>query len=180
LVKTLEGKLLNLRIAEKEDLQLLASWTNDLEFFGQYDPVVQQSKAEVEKRLDTSQQDDREFIIEKKDGTKIGLITHFRLGKQLEIGFALLPTERKKGYCTEAVNIMVDYLFLAKNDVRIQAETHVDNAPCQRVLEKAGFQKEGRLRKSYFIRGEWKDLFMYSILREEWKKPKILVGKEQK
>jgi RimJ/RimL family protein N-acetyltransferase len=180
LVRTLEGKLLNLRIAEKEDLQLLANWTNDLEFFGKYDPVVQQSKAEVEKRLDTSQQDDTDFIIEKKDGTKIGLITHFRFGKQLEIGFALMPTERKKGYCTEAVNIMVDYLFLAKNDVRIQAETHVDNAPCQRVLEKAGFQKEGRLRKSYFIRGEWKDLFMYSILREEWKKPKILVGKEQK
>jgi len=180
LVKTLEGKLLNLRIAEKEDLQLLASWTNDLEFFGEYDPVVQRSKAEVEKRLDTSQQDDRDFIIEKKDGTKIGLITHFRLGKQLEIGFALMPTERKKGYCTEAVNIMVDYLFLAKNDARIQAATHINNTPCQRVLEKAGFQKEGTLRKSYFIRGEWKDLFMYSILREEWKRPRILVGKEQK
>jgi ribosomal-protein-alanine N-acetyltransferase len=179
-VKTLEGRILNLRIAEKEDLQVFASWINDLEFVGEYDPIIQQSKAEVEKRLDSQQQDDREFIIEKKDGTRIGFITYFRFGKQLEIGFALIPTERKKGYCTEAVNIMIDYLFLAKNDVRIQAAANVDNEPCQRVLQKAGFQKEGRLRKSYFIRGEWKDLFMYSILREEWKRPRILVGKEQK
>ena len=180
MVKTLEGRLLNLRIGEKEDLQVFANWINDLEFLGEYDPVIQQSKAEVEKRLDSQQQDDREFIIEKKDGTKIGFITHFTFGRQLEIGFALIPSERKKGYCIEAVNIMVDYLFLAKNSVRIQAATNVDNGPCQRVLEKAGFQKEGRLRKSYFVRGEWKDLFMYSILREEWKKPRILGGKEQK
>jgi len=110
----------------------------------------------------------------------IGFVTHFRFGKQLEIGFALIPTERKKGYCTEAVNIMVDYLFLAKDDVRIQAETNVDNRPCQRVLEKAGFRKEGRLRKSYFVHGEWKDLFVYSILREEWKEPKILNRKQKK
>ena len=178
MVKTLEGKLLNLRLAEKEDVQVFTNWISDLEFLGKYDPVIQQSKAEVEKRLINPQQDDREFIIEKKDGTKIGFITHFTFGRQLEIGFALIPSERKKGYCTEAVNIMVDYLFLAKNDVRIQAATNVDNEPCQRVLEKAGFQKEGRLRKSYFVRGEWKDIFMYSILREEWKKPRILDGKE--
>jgi ribosomal-protein-alanine N-acetyltransferase len=179
-VKTLEGRLLNLRVAEKEDSQVFTNWINDLEFLGEYDPVFQQSKAEVEKRLDNPQQDDREFIIEKKDGTKIGFITHFTFGRQLEIGFALTPTERKKGYCTEAVNIMVDYLFLAKNHVRIQAATNVENIPCQRVLEKAGFQKEGRLRKSYFVRGNWEDLFMYSILREEWKKPTILTAKEQK
>jgi RimJ/RimL family protein N-acetyltransferase len=42
------------------------------------------------------------------------------------------------------------------------------------VLEKADFKKEGVLRKSAFIRGEWRDLLLYSILREEWKEPKIL------
>jgi len=92
----------------------------------------------------------------------------------------LAPSERRKGYCTEALNIMVDYLFLSKKTVRVQAATNIDNIPCQKALEKAGFRKEGRLRKSYFVRGNWVDLFMYSVLREEWKNPKILVGKEQK
>jgi RimJ/RimL family protein N-acetyltransferase len=41
-------------------------------------------------------------------------------------------------------------------------------------LEKAGFKKEGQLRKAAFIRGDWRDLFIYSILKEEWKEPKML------
>lgn len=43
-----------------------------------------------------------------------------------------------------------------------------------RVLEKAGFTKEGLIRKSVFIRGEWRDGILYSILREDWKEPRIL------
>ncbi len=50
----LEGRLLNLRIAEREDLQVFANWINDLEFLGEYDPVIQQSKADVEKGLTIS------------------------------------------------------------------------------------------------------------------------------
>jgi RimJ/RimL family protein N-acetyltransferase len=30
------------------------------------------------------------------------------------------------------------------------------------------------VRKRIFVRGEWKDEFLYSILREEWKEPRIL------
>jgi RimJ/RimL family protein N-acetyltransferase len=69
---------------------------------------------------------------------------------------------------------MVDYLFLSNSLIRIQALTDTRNLPSQRVLEKAGFKKEGLLRKTAFMRGDWRDLFIYSILREEWKEPKIL------
>jgi RimJ/RimL family protein N-acetyltransferase len=64
---------------------------------------------------------------------------------------------------------MVDYLFLSKDTVRIQAQTDVRNVASQKILEKVNFKKEGTLRKSLFIRGEWRDSFLYSILREEWK-----------
>lgn len=69
---------------------------------------------------------------------------------------------------------MVDYLFLHKSIVRVQAETHPDNLASQRVLEKAGFQKEGSIRQSFFSRGVYRDTAMWSILRQEWKAPKIL------
>jgi len=69
---------------------------------------------------------------------------------------------------------MVDYLFLSKDVVRIQALTDVRNKASQRVLEKTGFQKEGVLRKVGYVRGKWADACVYSVLREEWKKPKIL------
>jgi RimJ/RimL family protein N-acetyltransferase len=69
---------------------------------------------------------------------------------------------------------MVDYLFLSKDIACIQATTDVGNVASQQVLEKTGFKKEGTMRKRFFSNGEWKDTVMFSILREEWKEPKIL------
>ena len=173
----LEGKNVNLRIVEKEDLPLLSEWFNKLEVFGEYNPLHQMSKTEVEKIFE-SPHEEKLFIIEKKDGSKIGFITHFYVlhvaGRQLEIGYSLLPNERGKGYCSEAVKIMVDYLFLSKDVGRIQAQTDPRNIGSQKVLEKVGFKKEGTLRRSFFTRGEWRDAYSYSILREEWRAPKIL------
>ena len=176
----LEGKNVNLRIMEKEDLPLFVEWLNEPEVLGEYNPLRQVSRTEVEKRHEKDNSEQGEFIIEKKDGSKIGFIAHFHvlhLGtgtKQLEIGYILVPSERGKGYCTEAVNAMVDYLFLSKESRRIQAQTDLRNVASQKVLEKVGFKKEGTLRKNFFRRGEWRDTYLYSILREEWKEPKIL------
>jgi RimJ/RimL family protein N-acetyltransferase len=175
----LEGKLVNLRAVEKEDLPLLAEWVNNLEFAGEYVNLRQFSKSEVEKEFTTENKHEfKDFIIEKKDGTKVGWISHFYVlhpaGRLLEIGYTILPGERGKGYCTEAVNVMVDYLFLSKDMMRIQATTDTRNLASQRVLEKAGFRREGTLRKTGFVRGEWVDDYLYSMLREEWKEPRIL------
>jgi len=175
-LQLLEGKNVNLRIVEKEDLPLIAEWMNMPEFYGDYNPLRQLSKTEVEKMFETPVEL-KAFIIEKKDGRKIGFVARLKelWGGQMEIGYVLLPAERGKGYCSEAVKIMVDYLFLSMEDiVRIQAHTDVRNAASQKVLEKAGFTKEGTIRKGYFARGAWTDWFLYSILREEWKEPKIL------
>ena len=170
----LEGRTVNLRIVEKEDLPLLADWGNNPEFLGEFIWRQQLSRTEWEKRYDTLTSDTKWFFVEKKDGTKIGTMFHFLAGNLLEIGYLLVPSERGKGYCSEAVKIMVDYLFLSRDLVRVQATTDVNNFASQRVLEKAGFKKEGVIRKSAFIRGEWRDGCMFSILREEWKEPKIL------
>ncbi|OGD45383.1 hypothetical protein A3K79_07430 [Candidatus Bathyarchaeota archaeon RBG_13_46_16b] len=176
----LEGKNVNLRIMEKEDLPLYVEWVNDPSFFGEYNPLEQTTKAEMEKNYDSAIAERRRFFIEKKDGTKIGVVNTFPAGDLLEIGFTLTPNERGKGYGPEAVVILVDYLFLARDLVRIQAATDLRNVASQKVLERAGFTREGVVRKSMFLRGEWRDLLLYSILREEWKEPKILTRTEKK
>ena len=176
----LEGKNVNLRIVEKEDLPLWADWNNNPEFFGEFIWFPQNSRTELAKRYDNLTPDHKWFVIEKKDGTKIGGIIHFLAGNLLEIGYSLVPSERRKGYCSEAVKIMVDYLFLSKGIVRVQAHADVRNEGSQKVLEKAGFKKEGVVRKDAFFYGEWRDGYLYSILREEWKEPKILTRTEKK
>ena len=167
----LEGKLVNLRIMEKEDLPTLKEWDNEIGIMGEYEPIIQETKADLERQFDKTE--GQWFFIEKKDGTKTGLIAHF-VAHGTVIGYAILPDERGKGYGSEAIEIIVDYLFLTKNIVRIQAETHPQNVASQRVLEKAGFKKEGIIRKSFFSRGVWRDTALFSILREEWSEPRIL------
>ena len=169
----LEGKTVNLKVLEKDDLPLLADWSNNLEFFSDM-WFPQMSKTDWEKRYDSLKPDTKWFFIQKKDGTKIGTVFHFLNGNYMEIGYILAPSQRGKGYGSEAIKVIVDYLFLSKELVRVQAITGVDNLASCNALEKAGFTKEGIIRKSGFNRGKWCDDYLYSILREEWKEPKIL------
>jgi len=166
----LEGKNVNLRVMEKGDVGFLCETS-----------TTQLTEAEAEERFENPSQlvkltERSRFVIEKKDGTKIGFIAHYFVlpNRIMEIGYDIIPSERGKGYGTEAIRVIVDYLFLTKDIVRIQAITNVGNKPSQRVLEKADFSKEGTLRRVAHVAGEWTDAYIYSILREEWKEPKIL------
>jgi len=172
--RVLEGKNVNLRVVEKEDLPAITQWNNNLEFGGEYEPAEQSSYAEFEKWYSNLRSEEKWFIIEKKDGSKIGQIICSPKGAHYSIGFRLIPKERNKGYCTEAVKIILDYLFLSKEIVRVEAEANPKNTASLRVLEKTGFIKEGIIRKSVFLRGQWQDGVLCSILRDEWKEPKIL------
>ena len=169
----LEGKSINLRVVEKEDLLLIADWLNNPEFFS-YAPFPQRSRAELERQYDSLPSDSKWFVVEKKDGSQIGFVYHELEGSQLEIGYALALGERNRGYGTEAIAVIVDYLFLTMQIVRIQATTDLRNRASERVLVKNGFKREGTIRKRGFVRGEWRDEYLYSLLREEWKEPGIL------
>jgi RimJ/RimL family protein N-acetyltransferase len=169
----LKGNLVDLELVERSELQVLKEWDNDPEFVGEYEGIEQMSLSDVEKMYD-DRGDAQYFFAKKKDGTKIGLICHFKDRGDVSIGYMLVADERGKGYGTEAVQLIVDYVFLKRDTVRIQAETHPDNKASQRVLEKAGFVKEGVRRKAFFSRGVWRDTAMWSILREDWKAPRLL------
>ena len=176
----LEGKNVNLRLAEQEDMDFLVECRNNL-VYSEYDSVTQVSRTERMRefnnpsQLETSLETTR-FVIEKKDKTKIGRIAHWFVlpNKYMEIGYLVIPKERNKKYGIEAVQIILDYLFLSRPLCRIQAMTDTRNLPSQKVLEKSGFKQEGIVRRSAFVRGEWVDACLYGILREEWKEPKIL------
>lgn len=163
-----------MRVAEKEDLALTIEWINNPEFFGEHQPLSQQSRAELERQYDKLTPNEKWFFVEKKDGTKIGSISYGPVGKAFEIGYNIISAQRGKKYGTEAVGIIVDFLFLSKETVRIQAHIDPRNVASQKVLERNGFKKEGTIRKFMFVRGEWTDMILYSILREEWIEPKIL------
>jgi RimJ/RimL family protein N-acetyltransferase len=85
-----------------------------------------------------------------------------------EIGFGIpVVSARGKGYAKGAVRLLVGYLFAGYPVERIIAFTEQENLPAQRVLGGCGFQQEGRLRRSIFRDGQWRDILIYGILRGE-------------
>lgn len=166
----LKGNFVNLRMAEKEDIPLIMEWRKNPQYYDIYQNSPTISKEAVEKIMF---EHTIFFMIEKKDGTKIGHINSWMRDRMMEIGYAIVPDERGKGYGTEAIKITVDYLFLNKDIFRIQVSVDTRNKPAQKVLEKAGFTREGTMRKSSYVGGEYRDMYLYSILKDEWKEPKI-------
>ena len=82
-----------------------------------------------------------------------------------ELGYWLAETHWSKGLMTRAVTAATDWAFDNYRIVRIFATTFSHNVGSVRVLEKAGFEREGLLRRSAIKNGEVLDQIMYAKVR---------------
>ena len=85
-----------------------------------------------------------------------------------EIAYALSREYWGKGLVTEAVKEVIKHGFEKMNLNRIYARCFVENIGSQKVLEKVGMKFEGILREQMFIKGTFRDMKIYSILRKEY------------
>jgi [ribosomal protein S5]-alanine N-acetyltransferase len=83
------------------------------------------------------------------------------------IGYYIDQNQNGKGYMTEAVRLTVDFGFNELKLHRIEAGVMPHNIRSMRVLEKAGFHKEGIARKNVNINGKWEDHQVLAIIAEE-------------
>lgn len=85
--------------------------------------------------------------------------------KSLELGYVLGSKYWGRGIVTQAVKQAVKAAFSEFPHLeRLEALVDVENVGSQRVLEKAGFQREGVLRKFLFIKGKSRDTVMFSVI----------------
>lgn len=85
-----------------------------------------------------------------------------------ELGYALRPAFWGKGYATEAVRAVTALGFRKFAAHRVQATCWVRNTGSGRVLEKAGFRREGRLRGFMRVGDRVRDEFGYGITRADF------------
>lgn len=86
--------------------------------------------------------------------------------RSAEIGYWLGETHWEKGIATKAVRALTEYVFAHYDIVRIYASVFEWNRASARVLEKAGYTYEGRLRKCVTKDGKTIDQLMYAIVLE--------------
>jgi [ribosomal protein S5]-alanine N-acetyltransferase len=85
-----------------------------------------------------------------------------------EIGYAMARAYWGQGLMTEAAREIVRFGFEVMSLNRIEACHDVDNPASGRVMEKVGMSREGTRREAVFVKGDFRDLHIYSILRREY------------
>jgi ribosomal-protein-alanine N-acetyltransferase len=86
-----------------------------------------------------------------------------------ELGYVLSREHWGRGLMPEAVRAVIRFGFGRIGLNRVQARCIAENAASARVMEKAGMTYEGTLRESEFIKGAYRDMKLYSILRREYR-----------
>jgi ribosomal-protein-alanine N-acetyltransferase len=171
------GDAVNLRPVRAGDLDLLERFATqpsalgEFEWFGFADPGARRRRWEENGLLGA---ESSMLAVALPDDTFAGIVTWRAVsgagtpaGACVEIGIALLPEFRGSGRGTAAQRQLVAYLFAHTIVHRIQATTEVDNAAERGCLEGVGFQLEGVMRGAVFRDGRWRDLVLYSCLRED-------------
>jgi RimJ/RimL family protein N-acetyltransferase len=86
---------------------------------------------------------------------------------QCGMGFTIAPGYQTRGYATEAVRLLVGYLF-DRGKHRVTACCDARNTASAAVLERLGMRQEGHPRQSTWAKGEWTDDLLYALLHDEW------------
>ncbi len=102
------------------------------------------------------------------DSTYVGAVslrTLDRAPHARSLGYEMLPGFWGHGYMTEAVRALVAHALSAMGFHRIEATTSPQNVASQRVLERAGFTREGVLRDAHRdADGRYSDNIVYARL----------------
>ena len=174
MVVVLRGKVIELRLVRESDLGELFELMADLDTRGPYFPSGVMSEPAVRARFAKDgfwDRDEGMLIMANADGDIVGEIEYFPITHYLqgfEISYQLFGDQHAgRGYTTEAVDLLVGYLFGGKRVNRMQLNIHPDNAASKRVAEKCGFTFEGMMRGCWFHRGQYHDLEIWSLLRDE-------------
>ena len=86
-----------------------------------------------------------------------------------EVGYWLGETLWGRGIVTEALALLTQHLFTTGNMLRLFALPFADNAASARVLEKAGYVREGVMRSSSVKYGQPRDQALYARVNADWR-----------
>ncbi|WP_203247701.1 GNAT family N-acetyltransferase [Sporosarcina beigongshangi] len=107
-----------------------------------------------------------------KDSGKVigscGFLNRIPKHYRAEVGYELSKDHWGQGIASEALEAVVKYGYHHLQLERIEALIEPANVLSQKLVEKQGFLREGLLRHYEFARGKFDDLYMYSIIKEDF------------
>jgi RimJ/RimL family protein N-acetyltransferase len=172
------GDRIRLRAPEREDLPRFVAWLNDPQVrvgLKIYLPLSQVMEEDWFENMLKRPAEEHPLVIEiHQDDTWIpvgncGFIDiNWRL-RSAQVGiFIGEKSYWNQGYGTEVMQLLLNHGFNTLNLNRIGLMVYEDNRRAIRSYEKAGFTNEGRFRQGHYQNGDYIDVILMSVLREEW------------
>ena len=173
------GKRIRFRAPERADLPTFVQWINDPEVRAGISLFLPMSLAHEEQWFEDMLKRPREEqpmtieIKEKRKWMAIGNIGFFSIdpiSRASEVGIMIGNKDYwNKGLGTEAIQLILKHGFDTLNLNRIFLRVFANNHRAIRCYEKVGFIHEGHMRQAIYNDGEYLDILLMSVLREEWK-----------
>jgi ribosomal-protein-serine acetyltransferase len=168
---------LRLRPANRRDAALLKRWRSE-DSVRRFQPLnnlsISQLQAELAKQriadLYRDHGDKFQWIV-LVDDEPAGWITLVILNWDhalAEVGYTLGRHYQGRGLMVPAMRLFLEDIFQRTSLERIEARCAVGNVASQKVLERLGFRREGRLRSYFRLHGERVDNFLFALLKEEF------------
>lgn len=171
------GSLFTLRELRASDIDAVHAWFSNIDVIRyMLFPVMdrQESEAFITRAIRESQEKPRRFltlgIAAEHDAELIGLCG-MDLNDQssdAEVWYLLDRSRWGQGIGTRVLDELVDIGFKEYDLHRIWATCLPENPGSARILEKAGFSREGFMRQNLNIHGQWRDSFYYALLQSDW------------
>lgn len=177
----IRGNSIRLRALEPKDVDIMMIYENDADIWPVSGTLVPYSRYTIEQYYTHAQQDifttrQLRLAIEilselPEPGVTIGYIDLFDFDPQhRRAGVGILIGEkeqRRKGYATEALRLLVNYAFNTLNLHQLHCHIEMNNDASMRLFSSCGFRVCGVLRDWIVFDGKWHSVSQLQILRPE-------------
>ncbi len=174
-MKTLNGKHINLRALEPTDLEFLFQIENNESFWEVSNTQKPFSKYVLTQYLKNAQQDIHEakqlrlMIVENNSSTSVGMIDVFDFEpkhKRAGIGILISPEFERKGYASESLKLLLNYVFTHLDLHQVYANITDDNLKSISLFEKQGFKKIGVKKDWIYNNRTFKNELLYQLIHD--------------
>ena len=104
-------------------------------------------------------------------GEFVGAMTFFHRSdehRRGEIGYTISPAFAGQGFAREGATALLGIGFDHLGLHRVEGQCDARNLASARVMERVGMRREAHLHEHEFVKGEWTDTVIYSMLASEW------------
>ena len=175
-MQALRGKKIHLRALEPEDIDFLYGIENNESFWEVSSTQTPFSRFILEQYIASAHRDIYEvkqlrlIIAENTTHNRVGMIDLFDFipqHKRAGIGILIIENEQRKGYASEALQLLIDYGFSQLNLHQLFANITSDNTKSLTLFKRHHFVKVGTKKEWILSKGVYKDEVLFQLINDQ-------------